>query len=475
MKRILLIYPPVINQLPNINIPAFDKTIGYYPPLGLLYLATYLKAFTDYEVEILDCFAARLGFNEVLSRIINFKPDIIGISAMTHFWIDVLEIARITKELSPDIKVVVGGPHATIYPINTVKNRYIDYAVRGEGEICLKELLDAIFANRPELDICGIPGVASKVHLEERKDNEDIEHLRIGNLNDIPRPDRNLLDNSKYFSVFSRPGAFTTLMTSRGCPFSCIFCDRLGKEFRSICAENVIEEIKECLRLGITDFFIHDDTFTVDKKRVRQICEAIIRERLGIRWEARSRADCVDYELLKIMKQAGLSRISFGVESGNEGILTTLNKGVKLSEVKSVFSWCGELKITTLADFMIGSPGETLEEINDTLRFIRQIKPDYVQFSITCPYPATPLYKRLLDEGKIKNDVWLEFVEHPDIKFVPPVASEYFNRRELEGMAAQAYRKVYFSLPFIFKEIKKIESAQMLLARIKSVFYLMRG
>jgi radical SAM superfamily enzyme YgiQ (UPF0313 family) len=373
------------------------------------------------------------------------------------------------------VKVVVGGPHAAIYPVSIIKYENIDYAVSGEAELTFKALLEAIFNKATDEEIAKIPGVAGKWHLRQKKLNEDIEVQRIRDANSIPFPDRTLVDFRKYFSLFASKGSFTTLMTSRGCPFNCIFCDRMGRGFRPVSAENVIKEIKACIDLGIKNLFIHDDTFTVDKKRVKDICVEIIKEGLGITWEARSRVDCVDYELLKLMRQAGLSRISFGVESGNERILEGLRKGIKLSRVKEVFAWCRELGITTLADFMIGSPGEGLREINDTLRFVKSIKPNYVQFCITCPYPATPLYKKLLEEGRITRDVWLEFVENPSINFIPPVASEYFNREQLEALVVRAYKKSYFTLPFITKEIKKIRSMELLLSRVRTTLSLLKG
>jgi len=163
------------------------------------------------------------------------------------------------------------------------------------------------------------------------------------------------------------------------------------------------------------------------------------------------------------------------VESGNEKVLEGLRKGIKLPRVKEVFAWCRELGITTLADFMIGSPGEGLREINDTLRFVKSIKPNYVQFCITCPYPATPLYKKLLEGGRITRDVWLEFVENPSINFIPPLASEYFNREQLKTLVVRAYKKSYFTLPFIIKEIKKIRSMELLLSRVRTALSLLKG
>lgn len=475
-KKVLLIYPPIINQVDNIRISAFDKSTGSYPPLGLLYVATYMRKYTDYDVEILDCFVNRMTFDEIKTKIKGIRPDLVGISVMTHLWLDALELAKIAKDLSPAIKTVVGGPHATIYPVSSLKNNYIDYAICGEGEESLTKLVSAIFSGQSEEDISKIPGVASKLHLESHKTNNDIKAQKIADLDEIPFPDRTIIDNSEYFSIFAQKGTFTTLMSSRGCPFKCIYCgERLGKNFRAVSAEKLIEEIKESIKLGVKNFFLHDDTFTVDKKRVKQICETLLKENLNITWEARSRVDCVDYELLKLMKQAGLSRISFGVESGNDKVLEKLRKGITLETVKKVFKWCKEFNIITFADFMIGSPGEGLKEIEDSIKFIKKIKPDYVQFSITCPYPATPLYEELVKAGKIKSDVWLEFVEHPSADFSPPIASEFFDRNELEKLTAKAYKEVYFSLPFLFKELKKIKSLDMLTTRVKSTLSLVKS
>ena len=474
-KKVLLLYPPILQQVAHINISAFDKVIGNYPPLGLLYLATYLKQQTDYDVEILDCCAEGLGFAEIREKIEAEKPDLLGISAMTHFFRDVVKIADLAKGLFPELPVVVGGPHTSIYPVSTVKQHPgIDYTICGEGEICFTELVTAIFQGKTEVEIADIPGVASKLHVSQHKHDCDIPPQRIADLDSIPYPDRSLLDNHKYFSVFAGRGSFTTLMSSRGCPFHCIYCDRLGKAFRAVSAENILKEIRACLELGISNFFFHDDTFTINKKRVQALCERLIQEGMSISWEARSRVDCVDYDLLETMKRAGLSRISFGVESGNEKILVSLKKGIRLEQVVKVFEWCRQLKITTLADFMIGSPGEGLKEIRDTIQFVKKLRPDYVQFSITCPYPATELYSMLLDEGKIADDVWLQFVEQPDRDFDPPLATDAFTRDELERLVAKAYRSVYFSLPFILKELKKIRSWEMLLARIKTTFSLVK-
>lgn len=474
-KKVLLIYPPVINQVENINISAFDRNIGSYPPLGLLYIAIYLREFSAHEVMVIDAFAEKMNFQQLNARINQIKPDIAGISVMTHFWIDAITIARDIKKILPHTKVVVGGPHATIYPVSTVRNESIDFAVCGEGEITFKKLVEAIAGGESEENISRIPGVASKVHLRQERNNSDIEQQRIEDLNSLPIPDRSLIDKHKYFSVFAGKGTFTTMVTSRGCPFNCIFCDRMGKVFRALSPENVLKEINDCFKQGINSFFMHDDTFTVDRKRVEEICRRIIGAGLDIRWEARARVDCVDYELLKLMQEAGLKRLSFGAESGNEDVLKFLKKGIKLERTKEVFGWCRQLKITTLADFMVGSPGETIKEIDDTLRFAKEIDPDYLQFSITCPYPATPLYEILLKEGRIKSDVWLEFAENPSFDFKPPVASEYFTRGELEDMVRRLYRSFYFRPGFLMQEIKRIRSLEMLLLRVKSGLGLMKS
>ena len=208
----------------------------------------------------------------------------------------------------------------------------------------------------------------------------------------------------------------------------------------------MLEEIEHCLSLGIREIFFHDDTFTIDKKRVLTICELINKRGLKFDRDARVRVDTVNYELLSGMKKAGCHRISFGVESGNPRILKNLRKGITLEQVETAFRQCRKLKIQTLADFMIGSPGESRQDIMETISFSRRLGADYAQFSVTTPYPGTDLYREALAKGVIESDVWSEFARNPKEDFIPPLWTENLSREELIELLNTAYKNFIYLL-----------------------------
>ena len=180
----------------------------------------------------------------------------------------------------------------------------------------------------------------------------------IKNLDDIPFPARHLVPYKKYSSLLSKGSIVTTIFTSRGCPFQCSFCDRphLGKSFRARSAKNVVDEIEECVNMGIHDFLFYDDTFTIKRERVLEICNEIINKRLDIAWDIRTRIDVVNEEMLKHLKKAGCQGIHYGIEAGSEKILKVLQKGITIEQAKQVFDLTRKHKIPILAYFMIGNP-----------------------------------------------------------------------------------------------------------------------
>ena len=472
--KVLLIYPPIENEISSISLSEVDTQRGYLPPLGVLYLASYLKKHTDFAVDVVDCGVEGITHARLPELIRDRAPDIVGISVMTHFLVDGWLAAQAVKKHSPRIVTVVGGPHAMIYPVTTAALADIDYAVKGEGEAVFCDLVRAIAAGQSAEEIAAIPGVASKVSVSRGLQDKDIELVRVNDLDAVPFPDRSLLPYRKYSSVLSASRFVTTMITSRGCPFRCIFCDRMGKKFRPASAGCVLEEIESILRLGIQEIFIHDDTFSVDRKRVIAICEGILSRNLKFHWDARTRVNCVDFEQLALMKKSGCERISFGIESGDPGILKNLRKGITLEQAEKVFGWCRQLGISTLADFMIGSPGETRKEIAETVKFVKKIKPHYAQFSIVCPYPDTDLYREALQRGLIDHDVWLEFARHPSRDFRPPIWGEHFTREELEKIAKELYRSFYLSPHFILAELGKVRSLRQVGTKLKAGLKLLR-
>lgn len=466
--HILLISPPHKNLVTTTIPTRINKERGYQPPLGLLYLASYLKQNSGHRITVIDSEAEGLDYPQLKQRIEQLRPDLVGVQALTFLLIDALKTAAIVKSYSRGIPVVFGGPHVTIYPRESLRFKDVDFVVRGEGEISFKELIDNLGNEDGMRTVSGI-GFKSRDNFILTQDPSF-----INDLDRLPFPDRRFSPYQKYYSLLSRNFPITTMMTSRGCPYNCIYCERMGKKFRAVSAQKVIEEIEHCLSLGIKEIFFHDDTFTIDKKRVFDICGLIHRKGLKFDWDARVRVDTVNYDLLSAMKKSGCRRLSFGVESGNARVLKNLRKGITIEQIRAAFAFAKKLKIQTLADFMIGSPGESKSDVLETIRFAKQLGADYAQFSVTTPYPGTDLYREALARGIVKSDTWREFALEPRCDFNPPLWTENLSRQELIGLLDTAYKSFYLSWKFAVKELRGIRSPKELFTKIKAGFKLFR-
>jgi anaerobic magnesium-protoporphyrin IX monomethyl ester cyclase len=248
--KVLLINPPRINEIIGNNPSIIEEERGHNPPLGLLYIAAFLEKHTKYDIKIIDSQVENLDYESLKSRIDSINPDVVGLTAMTMTLIDVIKTISLVKTVNKNIKVVLGGPHAHLFPEETINLKDVDCLVLGEGEEVFKELLYAI-DNKTALR--KIPGLVFK-------DNGKIVNTGtrpfITNLDNLPFPARHLVPYKKYTSLLSKGGAVTTIFTSRGCPFRCSFCDRpnLGHLFRARSAINVVDEIEECRKMGIYEY-----------------------------------------------------------------------------------------------------------------------------------------------------------------------------------------------------------------------------
>jgi anaerobic magnesium-protoporphyrin IX monomethyl ester cyclase len=469
--KILLINPPAVDNIVADMSDFFDESSGLYPPVGLMYLASYLRKTTSHQVEILDANALGLEYDEIREKVETEKPDLVGITMITFNAPSVLRIAADVKEVNKRIVTVIGGPHATIFPNETLAFPQVDHVVVGEGEIVLERLLNAL-ATGASLD-----GIGSLGFKRDGKAVLDKELKFIDDLDALPFPAVDLIEPGRYFSVLSTGAHTMVMMSSRGCPFNCIYCDRphLGRKFRARSPANVVDEMElYSTRYGIDDIKFFDDTFTVKRKRVVDICDEIKRRNLKLTWGVRSRVNTVDYELLKTMEDAGLTSISFGIESGNQRILDNLQKGITLEQVVDAVSNCKRLGIETLGDFIIGNPGEKKEEIKETIRFAKRLKLDYAQFTVMTPYPSTQLYSMGLEKNIVKSDYWTEFAKAPVKTFVTPVWEEFYSKKELVGWLKKAYRSFYFRPSYMIRRAFRIRSLGELERKLGTFFRLLR-
>lgn len=450
--KVAFIYPPFLRSIQT-TLPDFvNENEGCFPPLGIMYIASYLKRHEkDCEILLIDSVSEKLDHKGIGDRVGAFSPDVAGISCWTFSLIDALETAREAKRRAPHARVVLGGPHATIYPEETVSFKEVDFVIAGDGEKAFTELIGQI---RGSGDFSRVPNLYYKENGKVRK--SDLSYSET-DLDSLPFPDRTLVRPSAYHSILDKDAAVTTMMTARGCPFKCTFCFQQDTGWRHRSVSSIISEIEQCLAMGIKSFDIFDETFTVNKRRAMDLCGEIKKRKLKISWSCRSRVDTIDEEIMGELKSAGCRRISFGVEAANEAVLKRLDKRIKIPQARSVFRSMKKKGLVSLADFMIGCPEEDRARTQETIRLAVELDPDYVQFSLLTLFPATALYKEALKEGVVKKDVWREFAKDPDPAFDPPLWNIY-SRNEAKKILTDAYRIFYLRLSYILKRALSIRS-----------------
>jgi len=452
--KVVLINPPRENEIIGNNPKIIEKERGHNPPLGLLYVAGYTAEHSDHELTVIDAQVEELSYEQIGARLTEIQPDVVGLTAMTLTLLDVMRTVEAAKEARSETTVVLGGPHVHLFPEETIRLAGVDFLVLGEGEEAFVELLDALGDENRLRQIPGLVFLCGEeiVNTGMRPPIEDLDAL--------PFPDRRSVPYDKYDSLLAAGEIATTVFTSRGCPFQCRFCDRphLGKRFRARSSNNVVDELEDCLEIGIRDFLIYDDTFTVQRQRVLDICDEIVRRKLDISFDIRARVDTIDDEMLTHLRKAGCEGIHYGVEAGTEKILTVLNKGITLERAKESFDMTRKHGIPTLAYFMIGSPTETEEDIRSTFKVMRWLNPDYVHLTVLTPFPGTEIYFDALDKGVIEGDVWREFARDPQAAFAPPYWGDLFTREQLNDLLVEGYRSFYLRPRYILRRLWKLRS-----------------
>ena len=461
--KVLLINPNNTHVIKS-NFPTeIDRRGGLFPPLSLLYIATFLKTECRHTIDVLDMQAENINLPHLKNIIKEKNPDVVGVYTTTFNLIDIYLTARTIKEVNSNIHISLGGPHVNIYPDETISNTDVDSLVLGEGEITFSKLVDALEQKRSLNHIVGL--IYKNADRIIKTGPPDLIH----NLDILPFPDRTLIHYSHYYNILNHDFPSTTMISSRGCPYNCIFCyhSYLGRHVRFRGSDNVVSEMEECLALGIKDIFFYDDAFILDRQRTFDICNGIIQRRLKIHWGIRTRVDSVNMDILTKLKEAGCNRIQFGVEAGTSKILSVLNKGISVTQIKEAFKLAKKAGLETLAYFMLGSPTERTEDILKTIDFAIQLKPDYAHFSITLPLPDTDLYKMALEKGVFKNDFWQVFAIKPNTEFSPQLWNEYLSEKELNHFLKYAYKRFYFRPSLLFKILLKLSSLKELRKKIK--------
>ena len=391
--KISLLYPLWTEGYGEIS--HFAKKSGKWPPLNLAYLAAIAEN-KGHEVNIIDGEAEGLSIAKLVNQTKEFSPDLIGITGTTPFYHICVNLARELKKRLHEVPIAIGGAHVTVLKEEVFENCF-DYAFIGEAEKSWETFLDRYEKGQ---DISQVGGI---LYRDEKEVKYTGSAEPIGDVDDLPTPSRHLLKSENYkLGTLQGTKRFTSIMTMRGCPFKCIFCSIkvFGNDTRRRSPEKVVQEIRDFKeKYGTEHFVFLDDTLTLNRQHVLNICDLLIKEKIGITWEGGTRANLVDDELVKKMAKSGLIRLSFGLESVDENIRRIIKKKVPLESYIEANKLTNKYGIETLNSCMIGLPGETDETIRKTLRFLRESKEiKQANISIAVPYPGTALYEMARNE-----------------------------------------------------------------------------
>ena len=388
MVDFLLIKPVYYDEGGKLDL---TTSLERVPPLGLGYVAASCK---DFSVKILDMEAKEIKTRDVWEEIKKHAPRIIGITVISSTIEQVKKICEIIKKNSK-IKVILGGPHAILDPESLIKMS--DYVVCGEAEIMINDLLHYLINKRGDLT-----KIKNLLYIKNKKLIYTEKNL-IKNLDDIPFPKRELWNKQDYFHFFAKKRPYTSVITSRGCPYQCIYCTPIYN-IRRRSVENVIKEIKKIIyEFNTTDIEFFDETFNLGEKWVIDFCKRVIEEKIKINWRARCRPDLVTEESTKMMKEAGCYMISLGVESANDSTLKFFNKGYIIRQVENAIKIIKKNKMELHAYFIIGSPTEDKKKTLNTINFSIKKPFDYVIFSILTPQPGTKLMQTALRNNWLQD------------------------------------------------------------------------
>lgn len=444
--KILLVRNHDIGNV-NTRLPeSLNKAQGIYPPLGLAYIAAVLEK-AGHKVSILDSQALNLTTPEIKDYISKESPDAVGVTCMTPNVRGALEVMKLSKEVSKDIITVIGGPQISVFPNETLSFDFVDYGIFGEGENAMLELVNNIEEGKAVSNITGL------VYKKNGKVNINQASL-VENLDELPFPARHLLPNEKYHCVISR-NPFTTMITGRGCPFRCGFCFKgpADRNIRLRSAKNVVDEMEHCIeKYKVKEIMFYDDTITFNREHIKNICNEIIERKIDIDWEAPTRIDCVDEEILKLMKKAGCIRLRYGVESGDQKILEIMRKRITIEKIEDIFKITKKIGIEAFAYFIIGYATEDEKTIRNTINFAKKLDPDWAMFTVATPLPFTNLYDLSVDKGLIDSNYWKNFVLGKTNERIP------FLVEGSDEWVKKAYKEFYLRPRFFLKKIYKIRS-----------------
>lgn len=469
--KIALVSPPYMAEALLGKTTSMKVVLNIIPPLGLAYVAAVLEK-NGYDVRIFDC-SIGISFSRLKGHLKEYQPDVVGITSTTPAFPYARRTAEDVRKILPEVVIVLGGAHVSAAPRNALSYDCFDVGVIAEGELTMLDLVR-------HLERDGLSDLTRIAGLVFRRDGEIVlTEFRgyIMDLDTIPFPARHLQPPLSAYSptpASYRNLPLAVLMTSRGCPYQCTFCDRkvFGNLTRGHSPDRVVGEVEEVLnRYGAKEIRFFDDTFTYDKVRVMEICEKILQKGLRFSWTCLTRVSAVTKELLKKMREAGCWQVLYGLESGDPRVLMSLKKGNTIEQNEQAIRWTQEVGLGVRGDFIVGTPAETKESLEQTLEFTKRLKLDYAHFNKFVPFAGTELYEELVKQGhEFKISALPSILDHKATPYVPPSMTA----EEFQEFLDRANREFYLRPSHILRRLLRTRSWHELTGQIKGAFAIIR-
>lgn len=457
--KVFLVNPPAADGVKIVREGRCMQRQGAWtstwPPITLALCAAVLEK-ENIQVKVIDCIVKNLDANALKERIAQFCPNLIILNTSTPSIESDLSMAKLAKEVLPEVKVAALGIHVTALPEESLKSSpYLDYCIRQEPEFIVRDLSLG-------KSIESIPGISYR---QNSKIIHNPDRGFISNLDELPFPAWHLIDHQDYRMPFKNV-PFLLIATSRGCPYKCTFCaDKsfYGTKLSLKSPRRIVDELEWVKKtFGVSEFLFWSESFTINNNFVFEVCEEILSRGLKISWVCNSRVDNVNLALLRKIKEAGCWMIGYGVESGNQQILDSVKKGVTLKQTKDAVQWAKEAGLEVTGHCILGLPEETQESIKQTINWTIELDLDFAQFYCAVPFPGSQLYSQSIEQNWINTTDWTKFEQNFSVLDLPTITAD-----KIMALRKQAFKKFYLRKKLILKTIKRIKSFNQLCAFIK--------
>ncbi|MGC8927738.1 MAG: B12-binding domain-containing radical SAM protein [Myxococcota bacterium] len=452
--RALLINPPIVRE----KFGRFSRLLQAMPCIGLAYIAAILIK-KGFEVEVMDYFGESLSYEDLANRIGLFRPDLVGITTLTPSAPVVERMCQIIRDKSKETKIVLGGIHASLFYEDFLNTGIADIITHGEGEETILEIVDYLEKKRELRDIKGI------AFRENGKNINTPNREPPTNLDDLPFPAWQLFPYKEYgmlpFADIAKPTL--SISGSRGCPYRCTYCslDYMGKIYRKRSPASIADEFEYLYKnFNVRQIGFIDPIFPFDEEHTTLLCEELIRRGINkkVVWISETRPDRLNQKLLNLMYRSGARRLLFGIESGSQRVLNSINKRLDLSLTKEMIQIAHKENIHIVGLFMIGLPDETEDEIEETIRFSIESDVDFAKFAITVPFPGSQLYDQLIAKGKLNRRDWENFTTFNPDPSTMVISTDTISAERLLKLQKIATRRFYLRPKMIIRHLFKIRT-----------------